>query len=62
MKLPCSECENKGCGAYHDKCEEYQAYKEERKKITKKLTDKAIMEGWKKDGQLRVYKKKRNRK
>lgn len=21
--VPCKDCENKGCGAYHDKCEKY---------------------------------------
>ena len=26
---PCFTCENKGCGAYHDICTEYKAYKEE---------------------------------
>lgn len=62
MKLPCSRCENKGCGSYHDMCEEYQAYKNERQRITRKLTEEAVMEGWKKDGQLRAYKKRRSRK
>lgn len=62
MKLPCNQCDKRGCGAYHDQCEAYQSYKQERQKVTKKLTDQAIMEGWKKDGQLRVYKKRRNRK
>lgn len=62
MKLPCHKCNKRGCGAYHDICEEYQAYKEDRKKITKKLTEEAIMEGWKKDGQLRAYKKGKSRK
>lgn len=62
MKLPCTQCDNRGCGAYHDKCEAYQSYKQERQKITKKLTEEAVMEGWKKDGQLRAYKHGKNRK
>ena len=27
MVCPCRDCENKGCGAYHDICEKYQDYK-----------------------------------
>lgn len=23
---PCKDCEKKGCGPYHDKCEPYQKY------------------------------------
>lgn len=26
MRCPCIECDKKGCGAYHDKCEPYQAF------------------------------------
>lgn len=62
MKLPCNQCDKRGCGAYHDQCEAYQSYKQERQKLTKKLTDQAIMEGWKNDGQLRAYKHGKNRK
>lgn len=29
MKCPCINCENKGCGSYHDKCEPFQEYKKE---------------------------------
>ena len=36
MDAPCKDCERIGCGAYHDICPEYQAYKkakdEEREK------------------------------
>lgn len=28
MMCPCKDCEKKGCGAYHDECEEYQAYRQ----------------------------------
>ena len=31
--VPCGKCERMGCGAYHDQCEKYQAYKEERRKL-----------------------------
>lgn len=26
IEPPCLGCERKGCGAYHDKCEKYQAF------------------------------------
>ena len=32
---PCARCEMKGCGAYHDICEKYKAYKEERARMLK---------------------------
>lgn len=28
MISPCKSCNKKGCGPYHDQCEEYKAYKE----------------------------------
>lgn len=36
---PCGTCEKKGCGAYHDKCEAYKAWRAEReaKKAREKL-------------------------
>lgn len=33
MKCPCIDCDNKGCGSFHDKCEEFQKYKESIKVI-----------------------------
>lgn len=32
MKNPCMDCPNIGCGVYHDKCPEYQAYRKEQEK------------------------------
>lgn len=29
MNTPCMNCEKAGCGAYHDKCERYKAWKEQ---------------------------------
>ena len=29
VNSPCKDCENKGCGSYHDKCEKYAGYKEQ---------------------------------
>lgn len=39
MICPCKDCENKGCGVYHDQCEEYQKYVEWRKYVNKKEKD-----------------------
>lgn len=27
METPCKTCDRKGCGAFHDQCETYQAWK-----------------------------------
>lgn len=32
MTCPCQRCERKGCGAYHDECEVYRVYVEERRR------------------------------
>lgn len=32
IKVPCKDCEKKGCGVYHEKCPEYLRYKEELQK------------------------------
>lgn len=29
---PCKDCEKKGCGAYHDECENYQQFRAEKEK------------------------------
>lgn len=34
LKNPCKDCENKGCGIYHDECEKYQKFKEYNEKIS----------------------------
>lgn len=35
-KGPCKDCENKGCGSYHDRCEKYQEYKQKIEKAREK--------------------------
>ena len=35
-KAPCVDCENKGCGAYHDKCELYLAFRDEQRQLQEK--------------------------
>lgn len=39
MEAPCKKCPKKGCGSYHDICEEYQSY---RKFIDKKQKEKLL--------------------
>ena len=31
--LPCKDCDNKGCGVYHDICEKYKEYKKSKEVI-----------------------------
>ena len=35
-KSPCLTCDRKGCGAYHDECEKYLDYSEERNELNHK--------------------------
>lgn len=34
IKNPCTNCPRIGCGAFHDKCEEYLEYVEERRRVS----------------------------
>ena len=36
IKAPCINCERKGCGAYHDKCELYLQFHAEQQAISEK--------------------------
>ena len=36
MICPCKDCENKGCGAYHSKCEKYKEYAKWKKQVNEK--------------------------
>lgn len=36
MNTPCINCENSGCGSYHDQCEKYIAFRKEQDEIKKK--------------------------
>lgn len=41
MKIaPCKDCPRKGCGAYHDECPDYQAFRKERDKFNDELHEK----------------------
>ena len=37
MICPCKGCDKAGCGDYHDRCEEYQAWSAERNEIHRQL-------------------------
>lgn len=39
MEAPCKNCEKKGCGRYHAKCEVYQHFKEEYADLKAKMHD-----------------------
>ena len=39
MKCPCKGCERAGCGAYHEECKEYKAWKAELDNTNKWLRD-----------------------
>lgn len=36
ISAPCMNCENKGCGSYHDVCPEYREFRKMRDEINKK--------------------------
>lgn len=36
IKATCVNCERKGCGAYHDQCELYLAFRKEQREISAK--------------------------
>ena len=61
MLSPCLDCERKGCGSYHDKCEKYQAYKESKYQVFLKKKKEETIREYKGDGRLKAYKKRRNR-
>lgn len=33
IDCPCGNCDKKGCGVYHDQCEEYQKYVKFKSKV-----------------------------
>ena len=59
MICPCKDCEKKGCGVYHDKCEEYQKYVAWRREINDKirLENQFNKRKYKRIGMLKTYKK-----
>lgn len=62
MKGPCKDCPKSGCGAFHDECEKYAAYKEEVTKVKgamRKVADECL---YKKEAVQRMIKHKRRKK
>lgn len=43
---PCNKCPFKGCGAYHDKCPDFQAYRREKEMENKKRTEDVIVRSY----------------
>ena len=39
MNCPCKDCKQKGCGIYHDQCEEYRQWSNKRAEENKKKND-----------------------
>lgn len=53
MTNPCGECPKKGCGAYHDRCEKYQEWREASRAETIKQRELAFVggrSGWRMTG------------
>ena len=36
---PCKDCDRKGCGSYHDECEQFQEWKEGQRKRSDTIKD-----------------------
>lgn len=51
-KCPCKDCENKGCGSYHDECEPYQKFRKGRENNKSEIEDYSKMNGIKKRAYL----------
>lgn len=45
MICPCKNCEKKGCGSYHDQCNEYQVWSDWRKQFNQnRLMDQEMLQ------------------
>lgn len=40
MNAPCRNCENKGCGSYHDHCPAFKKFREERNCVNERREQK----------------------
>lgn len=38
-ECPCKDCDNKGCGSYHEKCERYLQYRKKKDELLKQKLD-----------------------
>lgn len=41
MNAPCRDCENKGCGSYHDHCPAFKKFREERNCVNERREQKS---------------------
>lgn len=57
---PCVTCERKGCGSYHDECEEYQAFREYRRRISDNRQVSEKLTSYKNEAMDRMKKTNRN--
>lgn len=46
---PCKDCDNKGCGTYHSKCEKYLAFKRECESARKMRQLEADLNGYRRN-------------
>ena len=44
MQAPCKDCPKQGCGAYHDKCPNYQLFRKERDALAEERKKKRMVE------------------
>lgn len=61
MINPCRDCERKGCGTYHDECEQYQQYRVERELTLMKRNTENKYQDYKNETMNRMRKHKRNK-
>lgn len=43
VRCVCQTCPDKGCGAYHDKCEKYQQFVREKKEENRKASKESFI-------------------
>ena len=53
MKCPCKECDQKGCGNYHDSCEPYQEWQKVRSRINRKRQEYHNANGLSRDHEMK---------
>lgn len=65
LTAPCIDCDKKGCGSYHDKCPEYQQFKQEKEKeLTERLKRRHQLDEYMnsiKDGKKRMKRSRRKK-
>lgn len=59
MNPPCATCDNKGCGIFHDECEDYQKFKREQDEIRHMKEMESITIEYQKSAVQRMRKRKK---